>query len=207
MKEVTAMNTAQNTRIDHSVATDQASSGPAPSRRARSAALAGLAAAAVLVLAACAGTTEAETPAAAPQSESFAISDAWAMAAEEGMSAAFGVLENTGTEPITVVSVTTPASDMVELHETVANDAGEMVMKEKDGGFVIPAGTSFELAPGGNHIMFMSLPKPIVAGEEIELTLHFSDDSSMTVNAVVKDFTGAEENYESGDDDTMEMDH
>ena len=32
---------------------------------------------------------------------------------------------------------------------------GAMVMSEKPGGFVIPAKGSFELKPGGNHLMFM----------------------------------------------------
>jgi copper(I)-binding protein len=91
------------------------------------------------------------------------------------MSAAFGTLENTSDHDITLVSAESPASTMLQLHETVANDSGAMVMKEKQGGFVIPAGGSFALEPGGNHIMLMDLTAPLAAGDEATFTLTFSD--------------------------------
>lgn len=94
---------------------------------------------------------------------------------------------------------------MLQLHETVANDAGEMVMQEKQGGFVIPAGGSFDLEPGGNHIMLMDLTAPLAAGDETTFTLTFSDDSTYEFTAPVKDYSGANENYEGGDMD-MDMD-
>ena len=90
---------------------------------------------------------------------------------------------------------------MVELHETVANDSGEMVMQPKEGGFVIPAGGTLTLEPGANHIMLMGLAKPIVAGDEVSFTLTFADGSTYTFTAPAKDFTGANENYVGGDMD------
>lgn len=164
-------------------------------------------AALVLALAGCAAPAATE-PAAALAADQVTVTDGWAKAADEGMSAAFGILENSGDADATIVSVETAASTMVELHETVANDAGEMVMRPKEGGFVIPAGGSLELAPGGNHIMFMDLTAPLEAGAEIELTLTFSDGSTLTVTVPVKDFEGANENYEGGMDmggDDMDM--
>lgn len=163
-----------------------------------------LAAAAMLTLAGCAGTTTAsETSAAAPEADSLTIQDAWVKAADSGMSAAFGTLENDGDTDISVVSAESAASTMIELHETVENDAGEMVMQAKDGGFVIPAGGSLELAPGANHIMLMGLTAPLVAGDDATFTLTLSDGSTYDFTAPVKDYTGANETYE-GDMD-MEM--
>jgi len=130
------------------------------------------------------------------------MTDAWVKSAESGMSAAFGEIENEGTEEVTVVSATTEASSMLELHETLENEAGEMVMRQIDGGFVIPAGASLSLAPGGNHIMLMDLTAPLKAGEEVTFTLTFSDDSTFAFTAPVKDYSGANETYDSG-----EMDH
>ncbi|TFD41691.1 copper chaperone PCu(A)C [Cryobacterium sp. TMT1-2-1] len=161
-----------------------------------------VAAAVVLTLTSCAGTAAPAAPAApaTKQADSLAIEGAWMKAADGGMSAAFGVLENTGDEDVTIVSAATPASATVELHETVANDAGEMVMQETDGGYVVPAGDSFELAPGANHIMLMGLANPVKAGDEVTFTLTLSDGSTFEFDAPAKDFSGGNESYE-GDTD------
>ena len=166
-----------------------------------------VATAVVLTLTSCAGTagtsaaTSAASAAAGKQADSLIIDGAWLKAADGGMSAAFGVLENTGDEDVTIVSAASPASARLELHETVANDAGEMVMQQTDGGYVVPAGGSFELAPGGNHIMLMGLESPIKAGDEVTLTMTLSDGSTFEFDAAAKDFSGGNESYE-GD---MEM--
>lgn len=156
-------------------------------------------AAASLLLAGCAAPA-AEAPVAV-ESDSVTITDAWVKSADEGMSAAFGILSNDGDTDVTLVSASTEASPMVELHETVMNDSGEMIMQPKEGGFVIPAGGTFALEPGGNHIMLMGLTAPIKAGDEVTFTLTFSDGSTYTFTAPAKDFSGANENYEGGDMD------
>ena len=160
---------------------------------------------ALALIAALALTGCATTPStnAAAQADGVTITDAWVKSAESGMSAAFGELSNTGSADVTVVSATTKASSMIELHETVENDSGEMVMREKDGGFVIPAAGSFMLEPGGNHIMLMGLTAPLVAGDDVTVTLTFADDSTLEFTAPVKDYSGANETYE-GDED-MDM--
>ena len=162
------------------------------------------AAALMLGLSGCADATE--TPAASPESatsaDTLTMTDAWVKANESGMTGAFGLLENSGDEDITVVSAETAAADMTELHETVANDAGDMVMQEKPDGFVVPAGGSIELAPGGNHIMLMGLTGPLTAGDETTFTLTLDDGSSLEFSASVKDYTGANETYEEGDTET-----
>jgi len=108
---------------------------------------------------------------------------------------------------VTVVSVSSPSSDMMELHETVENESGEMVMREIEGGFVIPAGSELTLEPGGNHIMLMDLTAPLLAGDEATFTLTFSDDSTYEFTAPVKDYSGANENYEDGSEHEEGMDH
>ncbi|WP_394685899.1 copper chaperone PCu(A)C, partial [uncultured Microbacterium sp.] len=92
-------------------------------------------------------------------------------------------------------------------HETVPNESGQMVMREVEGGFVIPAGGSIELAPGGNHLMFMDVTSPLRAGAETTITLTFADDSTAEITAPVKEFSGANENYEGGGMGDMDMGH
>lgn len=165
--------------------------------------------AAALGLAGCASADTGTT--AASEADSVTITDAWVKAADSGMSAAFGELENAGDSDAVIVSITSDASSMMELHEVVDDGSGSMVMQEKDGGFVIPAGGSLTLEPGGFHFMLMDLTAPLVAGEEATFTVAFEDGSTMDFTAPVKDFTGADENYNGGgmdmgdDDSGMDM--
>jgi len=170
--------------------------------RTRTTSLLALAAAAAIALSGCAASA---APEAATQTAAdvVTIDDSWVKSADSGMSAAFGELKNSGTEDVTVVSAETPASSMIELHETVENDSGEMVMQPKDGGFVIPAGGSFMLEPGGNHIMLMDVVTPVKAGDTVTFTLTFSDGSTMDFAAPAKDYSGANESYEP--DASMDM--
>lgn len=170
--------------------------------RSTPARLGALLVAAALALTGCASTTSTAEPATSA-ADTVTVTDVWVKSAESGMSAAFGELTNDGEADVTVVSAETGASAMVQLHETVTDDAGEMVMREIDGGFVIPAGGSLTLEPGASHIMLMDLTSPLVAGDEVTFTLTFSDDSTVEFTAPVKDYSGANENYE-GDD--MDMD-
>ncbi|GAA1848746.1 copper chaperone PCu(A)C [Microbacterium koreense] len=167
--------------------------------------LAALLAVGALALSGCASQS---APAAETmtEAESIEIVDTWVKSADEGMSAAFGELTNQGDTDITVVSAESEASTMLELHETSANDAGEMVMREIDGGFVIPAGGSLTLEPGGNHLMLMDLTAPLVAGSEATFILTLSDGSTFEFVAPVKDYSGANESYE-GDHSEMDHDH
>lgn len=160
--------------------------------------VAAIAAVSLLALTGCsAASTSEATNDAAPAGDSVTITDAWVKATDESMSAAFGTLSNSGADDVTIVSATTDAADMVELHETVENESGEMIMREIEGGFSIPAGGDLLLEPGANHIMLMDLTGSLVAGDEVDVTLTFSDDSTYTFTAPVKDYSGANENYES----------
>jgi periplasmic copper chaperone A len=164
-------------------------------------------AAAALALTGCApaGASD-DDAAAAPAADGMSLTDGWVKAADSGMSAAFGGLTNSGPQDVTVVSATTEASSMLELHETVENETGELIMREIDGGFVVPAGDTLTLEPGGSHIMLMDLADPLEAGEEVTFTLTFSDDSTYEFTAPVKDYSGANENYVGGDEGGMDMD-
>lgn len=172
--------------------------------RARSAStlrLAALALTAPLLLAGCAGSAPDTATASAASTEAststVALRDGWAKAGD-GMTGVFGSIVNDGDTDLTLVRAESPAAGMIELHETVTT-GGAATMREVDGGFTIPAGGSFELEPGGNHIMFMDMPEALLAGDEVPLTLTFDDDSTLEVTVLVKDFSGAQENYEGGD--------
>lgn len=137
----------------------------------------------------------------ATASGSITVTDPWVKAADDGMTAAFGTVVNGTGSDLVLTAVTTPATDMVQLHETTSDGSGGMSMQEKEDGFELPAGAELVLEPGGDHIMLMDLPEPLQPGDEIELTLVFSEGTEYPFTATVKDFTGAEENYAPGEGD------
>lgn len=168
--------------------------------------LTAIAAVALLALTGCAPEVAPTGTVSTTAGESVSIEDAWVKSADEGMSAAFGTFVNDGDADVTVISAQAEVSPMIELHETVTNESGEMVMQEIDGGFVIPAGGELPLEPGANHIMLMGLTAPLAAGDEVTITLTFSDESTYEFTAPVKDYSGANENYED-DDEHAGMSH
>lgn len=152
--------------------------------------------AAALLLAGCAPEASQPQPAEPqPASAAVTVEDAWVKAAPDGMTAAFGILSSTADDELTVIAADTDAADGTELHETADDGSGTSVMREVGGGFAIPAQGALALEPGGNHLMLMGLTGPLRAGDEVRFTLTFSDDSTLSFTAPVKDFAGAEEEY------------
>jgi copper(I)-binding protein len=89
-----------------------------------------------------------------------------------------------GDQPDRLVSVSTPAADKAELHETIS-DKGVMKMRPVQG-VPIPAGAMVTFSPGGYHVMLMGLKKPLVAGQSFPLTLTFEHAAPMTVDVQVR---------------------
>ncbi|MGD9960841.1 copper chaperone PCu(A)C [Nocardioides sp.] len=169
-------------------------------------------AALMLAVGACGDTStgvasDAESTTSSPkvttEASSLSIKDPWVKSATSGMTAAFGTLENSGPTDVTIVSATSSITSSMELHETVENSDGSMAMQPKKGGFTIAAGADHELAPGGDHLMIMDLNKALRPGEVVTITLTLEDGSTMDIEATVKSFSGADENYQNGDDSDM----
>ncbi|WP_291081827.1 copper chaperone PCu(A)C [Dietzia sp. UBA5065] len=123
----------------------------------------------------------------------------WAKATDGEMSGAFGTLRNTGDVEVRITGVTSPISQRVEMHETVPGASG-MMMQEKEGGFVLPAGGELVLEPGKDHIMFMDLTAPITTGQVIPLVLTFDDGTEQDISVTARDFKGGDEKYVGGEE-------
>lgn len=130
-------------------------------------------------------------------SASITVTDAWAKAQPNGMmTGVFGIITNTTDKPVTISGGSSDASAVVELHETVTKD-GQSAMQKVDGGFVVEAGKTRELRPGGDHIMLMQLKSPLKPGDTARVTLT-TDAGDVTFEAVAKTYTGGDEKYHSG---------
>lgn len=79
-----------------------------------------------------------------------------------------------------LVSVTSGISASAEIHESKMEN-GVMEMRELTDGLPIPAGTTVALKPGGDHIMFVDLNKPVKPGDTINATLTFEKAGKVDV--------------------------
>lgn len=106
-----------------------------------------------------------------------------------GPSAVYMILENRGSAADRLVAAFTGAANVVEIHETqMENDV--MRMRPLADGLEVPAGESVVLEPGGYHIMLLNLPRDLLPGEAIALTLVFESGRELVIGAPVRELTG-----------------
>lgn len=177
----------------------------APLSRAPRLTLSAVVVATTFALGAC-GASQAESgpgegqvdQAARAQAGAVSVEDPWVRATtgteEPGMTAAFMAIDNDGDHEVTVVAASSPATEVVELHEMAMVD-GASVMQEVEGGIVLPPGRGQLLQPGGMHVMLMGLTEELAPGDEVELVLELGDGSTVEVAAPVKEFTEETEHY------------
>jgi copper(I)-binding protein len=114
------------------------------------------------------------------------IQDPWARATAPGAKVAAGymVIRNKGASPDRLVSASTPSAARMETHVTQRD--GEIMRMREVKGYDIPAGGSFELRPGGAHLMFVDIKQPFKDGERVSVTLRFEKAGEKTVEFAVR---------------------
>lgn len=123
---------------------------------------------------------------AAAQAPTVEADHVWARATPGGAKTAvvYMTLVNKGTADDRLVSVSTPAAGLAEVHTTIT-DNGVMRMRPA-GPLEVKPGASVVLKPGGYHVMLMDLKGPLVAGQSFALTLTFEKAGKLDVTAVVQ---------------------
>lgn len=119
------------------------------------------------------------------------ISSYWAKAMLPGQPAGGGYLSvtNKGDAPDRLLSASSPASGMVEIHTMeVVDDV--MTMRPVEGGLEIAPGATVELKPGGMHLMFMQVAKPFGEGETVPVTLQFEKAGAVEIALPVRKTAG-----------------
>lgn len=118
------------------------------------------------------------------------VEAAWARPTVQGQAAGGGFLKITGgASADKLVSASAGVAKAVELH-SMQMDGDVMRMRQIDG-IVVPAGQTVELKPGGLHVMFMGLAKPLRAGDSFPLTLRFEKAGEVKVDMKVMTQPGA----------------
>ena len=100
------------------------------------------------------------------------IEKPWARATAPGAKVAGGymLIRNQGAAD-RLVAASSSAAGKVEMHVHI-NDNGVMKMREVPG-YDVPAKGTFELKPGGAHLMFVDLKRPFKEGEKVPVKLKF----------------------------------
>jgi periplasmic copper chaperone A len=129
------------------------------------------------------------------------VKDAWARPALAGNnSAVYFVINNPTGENDTLLQVTSNASDTTEMHITMAvegepNDEhdmenmpqGEVMTMVKQETVPIPSRGEVTFAPGGLHVMQISVNSNLATGDEIELTITFEKAGTMILQVPVEE--------------------
>jgi periplasmic copper chaperone A len=114
------------------------------------------------------------------------VDKAWARATPKGaeVGAGYLTLHNDGAIPDTL---TCGSADFatVEIHE-MKSEGGVMKMAPLKNGLTIPPHGTVKLSPGGYHIMFTHLKKPLVKGETVTATLDFAHAGAVAVRFPVQ---------------------
>lgn len=92
---------------------------------------------------------------------------------------------NNGETEETLLMGQASFAGIVQVHETKMKN-GVMAMQAMEGGLAIPPGTTAKLLPGGNHLMFMKLKKPLVAGDSHRIILKFKNAGMVNIPFDVK---------------------
>lgn len=161
-------------------------------------------AAAALVSSGCTSSSEHQDD---TMASTVTIENQWASSADTGMAAVFGTLNNTGHHEARIVGGESPLAGRVEIHEVTSEGTGAKTMRPKAGGIAVPADGTHDLVPGGDHIMLMDLSQPLKPGADVDLTVMFEDGSTLPVTAQVRDFPGADEDYQPNADTPAEVPH
>lgn len=98
--------------------------------------------------------------------------------------AAYLTLHNHSNKTMTLNAISSPQFSHVEMHRTEQHDGMAHMVPVKHVMLSPKGSVAFE--PGGMHVMLMQPKKSFKAGDNITLTLSFSDESSLQVIAPVK---------------------
>lgn len=103
------------------------------------------------------------------------VQDAWVRATVAQQKATGAFMKLTAASDLRLVSASSPAVPMVEVHE-MAMEGSVMKMRQIQA-LDLPAGKTVELKPGGYHVMLMGLTQAMTAGSKLPLSLVFEDKS------------------------------
>ncbi|MGZ5908700.1 MAG: copper chaperone PCu(A)C [Reyranella sp.] len=97
----------------------------------------------------------------------------------------FFVLTNTGPEPDRLVGATSPAAEKIEIH-AIKVIGGDIGMRPREDGLVLPAGGTLTLQPRGYHLLLLGLGTPPMPGTSLPVTLNLEKAGNIDIELLVE---------------------
>lgn len=108
------------------------------------------------------------------------VTSAWSRPATSGATGVgFMTLRNPGRTADALVAVESPIAARIEIHRSSVK-AG-MAMMEMSPRVPLPVGGAVTFAPGGYHLMFLNLTRPLKLGDRLPATLVFASGARIKV--------------------------
>jgi len=125
---------------------------------------------------------------------SLRVEHPWSRATPKGASVGAGylVIENRGSaaDRFLSVKVSPEIAERTEIHEMAVTD-GVMRMRPLAKGVELAPGKTVKFEPGGLHVMFMNLKRPLEKGQRIKATLVFEKAGEIEVEFAVEAMGGS----------------
>ena len=99
--------------------------------------------------------------------------------------AAFMMIYNHSDTDDRLISVSSEAAKMVQLHTHLKSDDGVMKMRHVPDGFLVPAHGMHMLSRGKDHLMFVGLTARWQHGQSIPLTLVFENAGIINIEVEI----------------------
>ena len=114
------------------------------------------------------------------------IENPWSRATPPGAKVAAGYLliRNKAAAADKLIGASSPMAARVEPH--VTEKQGDVLRMREVKSYEVPAKGSFELKPGGAHLMLVDIKRPFKAGEEVPLVLRFQNAGEIKIDLEVK---------------------
>jgi copper(I)-binding protein len=114
------------------------------------------------------------------------IIDAWSRATPPGAKVAAGyfTIRNKAASPDRLISASSAVAARVETH--IVEKQGEVMRMREVKGYEVPAKGSFELKPGGPHLMLVDIKRPLKEGEKVSVVLRFQNAGEVRTDLEVK---------------------
>ena len=112
------------------------------------------------------------------------VEAAWSRPAAQGSTGVgFMTLVNPGTKADALIAVQSPAAREVQVH--LSSVSGGMASMQAVASTPLSAGGRVTFAPGGYHLMFLGLKRPLKVGDSLAATLVFASGARVTARFAV----------------------
>jgi len=106
---------------------------------------------------------------------------AWIREAPPNATALAGYVKlvNPTRNEMVLTGAESPDFGAIEIHRTIVKN--QVARMQRESSVTIPAGETAAFEPGGHHLMLFRPKQPLMAGDEVDITLKFENGETLAV--------------------------